>query len=450
MISQHVREDTDYFTCLQTGKAMMGGGDKPWKTLVAKNCSHSQFCLSGFCFSRCACLRYFIEINTHTFFAWKSVLESFPNIQSRQDTHTWACCQCIYRHAHNPTINTSCGENAARLFLVLLVEKLLVAQKRSCRATLRKSVASFSFLHKNEYKIKKMSRQRQGWRRYVTWFFCVGHWHFVTFDRTKIHLSFGKNFLLVQFESSTDLPSDCGWLLSRIQGIFFRKLSCQLLQKTKRTLEVSQKELIKIAFIIQFGFISHTASLMQMLLSSSILCLSVSSSASCLALSAASMSFLAVWELSDSWEPASHGQNVTRVQKSSVYVCYDPVWVRVCVHARLGRIKCAHTCQPDRMFTGKWMEHFDKEFNIQWCVFVCFKKGAAEDKMPDAYPRRPDIAPVFFETLLKTSTPPSNLFMLSLHLLFKGIKLTLLSCIQYAVIILYDDDTSIKCTNHFN
>lgn len=281
-------------------------------------------------------------------------------------------------------------------------------------------------------------------------FFCVGHWHFVTFDRTKIHLSFGKNFLLVQFESSTDLPSDCGWLLSRIQGIFFRKLSCQLLQKTKRTLEVSQKELIKIAFIIQFGFISHTASLMQMLLSSSILCFSVSSSASCLALSAASMSFLAVWELSDSWEPASHGQNVTRVQKSSVYVCYDPVWVRVCVHARLGRIKCAHTCQPDRMFTGKWMEHFDKEFNIQWCVFVCFKKGAAEDKMPDAYPHRPDIAPVFFETLLKTSTPPSNLFMLSLHLLFKGIKLTLLSCIQYAVIILYDDDTSIKCTNHFN
>lgn len=43
-----------------------------------------------------------------------------------------------------------------------------------------------------------------------------------------------------------------------------------------------------------------TASLIQMLLSSSSRCLSVSSKASCLALSAASMSFLAVWELSDS------------------------------------------------------------------------------------------------------------------------------------------------------
>lgn len=60
-------------------------------------------------------------------------------------------------------------------------------------------------------------------------------------------------------------------------------------------------------FCLKTGFIPRTASLMQMLLSSSILCLSVSSSASCLALSAASMSFLAVWELSDSWEPASHG-----------------------------------------------------------------------------------------------------------------------------------------------
>lgn len=45
---------------------------------------------------------------------------------------------------------------------------------------------------------------------------------------------------------------------------------------------------------------TRTASLMQMLLSSSSLFFSVSSSASCRALSAASMSFLAVWELSDS------------------------------------------------------------------------------------------------------------------------------------------------------
>ena len=46
-----------------------------------------------------------------------------------------------------------------------------------------------------------------------------------------------------------------------------------------------------------------TASLMQMFLSSSIRSLRVSSSASCRARRAASMSFLAVWELSDSWEP---------------------------------------------------------------------------------------------------------------------------------------------------
>lgn len=86
------------------------------------------------------------------------------------------------------------------------------------------------------------------------------------------------------------------------------------------------------AFVIKTGFVPRTASLMQMLLSSSILCLSVSSSASCLALSAASMSFLAVWELSDSWEPASHGQNVIRGQKSRRRVGCGPVFsVCVCV-----------------------------------------------------------------------------------------------------------------------
>lgn len=55
---------------------------------------------------------------------------------------------------------------------------------------------------------------------------------------------------------------------------------------------------------------------MQMLLSSSSLCFSVSSRASCLALSAASMSFLAVWELSDSWEPARCKQHVKWRQES--------------------------------------------------------------------------------------------------------------------------------------
>lgn len=77
----------------------------------------------------------------------------------------------------------------------------------------------------------------------------------------------------------------------------------------------------KLFLWLHFCIFCHTASRMHMLFSSSILCLSVSSSASCLALSAASMSFLAVCELSDSWEPASHGQNVTRAHKSRLCVC---------------------------------------------------------------------------------------------------------------------------------
>lgn len=62
---------------------------------------------------------------------------------------------------------------------------------------------------------------------------------------------------------------------------------------------------------------SLTASRMQMLLSSSSLCFSVSSRASCLALSAASMSFLAVWELSDSWEPARCKQHISEDRSQS-------------------------------------------------------------------------------------------------------------------------------------
>ena len=66
---------------------------------------------------------------------------------------------------------------------------------------------------------------------------------------------------------------------------------------------------------------------MQMLFSSFSLCFSVSSRASCLALSAASMSFLAVWELSDSWEPEGYRQHKTWGQHL-VCVC---VFVCVCV-----------------------------------------------------------------------------------------------------------------------
>lgn len=75
------------------------------------------------------------------------------SIQSQQDTHTHTHCQRVYSHEHSPTIITSCGENAARLFLeVLLLEKLLVARKESSTHSLRKfrqSVVSFCFFQRN-------------------------------------------------------------------------------------------------------------------------------------------------------------------------------------------------------------------------------------------------------------------------------------------------------------
>lgn len=192
-----------------------------------------------------------------------------------------------------------------------------------------------------------------------------------------------------------------------------------------------------------------------MLLSSSILCLSVSSSASCLALSAASMSFLAVWELSDSWEPASHGQNVIRGQKSRMRVGCGPVFgVCVCVRvqARLGRIKRANTCQPDRMFTGKWMEHFDKEIDIQWCLCVFQDRSCSGPN--DAYPRRNDVVPwPFKRSLLGTRTPP-NLFMLSMRLLFYRNQINIVKLqSDYCPIKIIPTGsfyTRIKCKNHFN
>lgn len=149
--------------------------------------------------------------------------------------------------------------------------------------------------------------------------------------KLKLHLSLWKNLLLVQFEGSANLSSHSGRLLTWIQGIFFRELSCQFLRTTtttttKTTTEILSLEgktktycLILVFIFTKSVFIIHTASLMQMLLSSSSLCLRVSSSASCLALSAASMSFLAVWELSDSWEPASYRQHTAWGQTSGVY-----------------------------------------------------------------------------------------------------------------------------------
>lgn len=163
------------------------------------------------------------------------------------------------------------------------------------------------------------------------------------------------------------------------------------------------------------------------------------------------MSFLAVWELSDSWEPASHGQNVIRGQKSRMCVGCGPVF-GACVraHARLGRIKRAYTCQPDRMFTGKWMEHFDKEIDILWRLCVFQDRSCSGQN--DAYPRRSDVVPCPFKrSLLGTRTPPTNLFMLSMHLLFY--RNQLLSCSHYCPIRIIPTGsfyTSIKCKNHFN
>lgn len=131
----------------------------------------------------------------------------------------WECCQTIFRssaagkttrgtkreqHKYSQKVQTVCG------FILFLPKKWI--QNKTHIGTDR------SNKHEEDM-----------------WIFCYWHRQFVTFDRTKAHLSLGKNFLLIQFESSTDLPSYCRWLLSRIERIFLWKLSCQLLQKTKRT-----------------------------------------------------------------------------------------------------------------------------------------------------------------------------------------------------------------------
>lgn len=127
--------------------------------------------------------------------------------------------------------------------------------------------------------------------------------------------------------------------------------------------------------------------------------------------------------------------------------------VCLCVHARLGRTKRAYTCQPDRMFTGKWMEHFDKEIDIQWCLCVFQDRSCSGQN--DAYPRRPDIVPCPFKSsLLGTRTPPPNLFMLSMHLLFYRNQINIVKLqSDYRPIKHIPTGsfyTSIKCKHHFN
>lgn len=52
-------------------------------------------------------------------------------------THTHTCLH-TYRRAHNPTITTSCGENAARLFLeVLLFWKIKPWHKKDSEAKIQ-------------------------------------------------------------------------------------------------------------------------------------------------------------------------------------------------------------------------------------------------------------------------------------------------------------------------
>lgn len=78
----------------------------------------------------------------------------------------------VYTVMRCPTIITSCGENAARLFLEVLLEKLLVARKGSSPNTLRQFKQSSRFILfplKNLIK-NKTYRHRQkwlAWRRYV-------------------------------------------------------------------------------------------------------------------------------------------------------------------------------------------------------------------------------------------------------------------------------------------
>lgn len=56
------------------------------------------------------------------------------------------------------------------------------------------------------------------------------------------------------------------------------------------------------------------------------------------------------------------------------------------------------TCQSHRMFTGKRMEHLDKETELQRCVCES-SKGQFRTKSVTHNQRRPEMVPVLFATL---------------------------------------------------
>ncbi len=122
-----------------------------------------------------------------------------------------------------------------------------------------------------------------------------------------------------------------------------------------------------------------TASLMQMLLSSSILCLSLSSRASCLALRAANMSFLAVWELSDSWEPTNTHTHV-RSNLGLTYVTFHQICMCVCVcvwpkgqRSEMFKGQISTSCSRLQHKQSDWLSR------LGWgCVlhlFQCYERG---------------------------------------------------------------------------
>lgn len=123
-----------------------------------------------------------------------------------------------------------------------------------------------------------------------------------------------------------------------------------------------------------------TASLMQMLLSSSILCLSVSSRASCLALRAANMSFLAVWELSDSWEPTNtHTYIIHKVRSNLGLTCVTFYQICMCAcDLKVKDQKCLKVKSPQAApdFSAKqsdWPSRLARGCVLH--LFQCYERG---------------------------------------------------------------------------
>ncbi len=144
------RQRDDVFTWVNILLDYLSSEESLSLTVLSHNCQ------SSFCFCACVCmseLKVFSWIQETSFCFQGSVAILCPWILFKaynlSDTHSHTdACLRTYRHAHNPTITTSCGEKAAGLFLeVLLLWKIYpwhkkTARQRCCATTFTRSKMS--------------------------------------------------------------------------------------------------------------------------------------------------------------------------------------------------------------------------------------------------------------------------------------------------------------------